>query len=232
MASVATIALVSTIASTAVSFIGGMQQSSALEAQAQQQRQQAEYQAQVATAQAKYQRDVAERNAKAIEQQAAYSARAKERQAVQEEASAQRKALEAKRLSDIKISNAQARMAASGGGTFDPTSLDTVSRLGVEGEYDVLGALYEGKVASSLLNTQADLDLYEGTTQAMLARSEADMSYNLGLYDAQNVRYAGDVASYKTKQKASSAKTGAAMSLVSGAQPISSAYDIYKKAGT
>ena len=198
------------VASTAFSFFGGMQEASAAEAQAKQQ--QAIYNMQAQQAQV-----VAERNALIMEDQAKYEAAQMEAQGKSEQATAQRAAIEERRRKRVVQSKAQMLSASSGAGALDPGALDIVGDLEGEGEYNALAALYSGESAASALRSGATLRRYEGTEGAKMTR------YG-GLAEAQLLKYQGDVARSQGKMQASQARMSAYGSLAKGATSLSSKY--------
>lgn len=131
------------VAGTAMQFIGGMKQASAIKAQGRAQLQEAEYRA------------------------------AQGRQiAGQQRATAQRAMIEENRKTRLAQSRSQAVAAAQGSGG-DPSVLNLQAGIGAEGKYNALTALYEGDDRAQQLESGADLALYEGQSAYRAAKSEA-----------------------------------------------------------
>jgi hypothetical protein len=90
--------------------------------------------------------------AKAEQQGAEFQAKQFEQRAGQERAAAQRQSLEQRRQAGLAISRAQ---AVTGGGGTDDGVLDQIGRIAGEGEYNALGALYEGEESARGQEMQA-----------------------------------------------------------------------------
>jgi hypothetical protein len=80
--------------------------------------------------------------AKAEQAQAEFQAKQYEQKAGQDRAMAQRRAQEERRQGQLAISRAQ---AIAGGGGLDDSVLDITGDIAAEGEYNALGAIYEGE---------------------------------------------------------------------------------------
>lgn len=131
------------VAGTAVQFIGGMKQASAIKAAGRAQLQEAEYRA-------------------ALGRQIAG----------QQRATAQRAAIEESRQTKLAQSRAQA-VGAAQGSAGDPSVLNLMAGIGAEGKYNALTAIYEGEDKAQQLESGADLALYEGQSAYRAAKSEA-----------------------------------------------------------
>jgi hypothetical protein len=196
------------IASTVMSFVGGMQESSAYEKMGKQQQAISELQAHNTEV-------VAARNAQIMQDQAKYEAARLTEQGGQEQATSQRAALEERRRKRLTLSRASA-VAASQGGAVDPTTLNILSDIEGQGEYNALSALFEGDSAASVLRSQAALRTYEGDRSAEMTR------YG-GASEAQLTRYQGDVARYESSAKASQTR------LKTVASAFSDGADLFQK---
>lgn len=191
----AEVALIATIASTAFSFIGGLQEAAAAEAMGEQQQA-------IANMQAQQTRAVAERNALIMEDQAKYDAARMEEQGRAEQATAQRAAIEERRRKLLTQSRAQAVAGASGAGALDPTVLDIASDIEGEGEYNALAALYQGDSASNYLKSGAALRKYEGVEGAKMTRYGGASQSDLLKFQGATAKAEGDLAASQARMKA------------------------------
>lgn len=141
----AAIAPIIGILGTAVSFMGSIAQSNALNAQAQ-----------------------------ATQQQAAYQAQVLRQQGQEQLAASQRKSLDDKRQAQYVQGRLQAQAAAGGGGADDPTIIKLSSDIAAQGEYNALADLYSGQSAKVAAINQGNLAIYQGDINAMALRSRAD----------------------------------------------------------
>ncbi len=173
--------LVATIASTAFSFIGGMQQ--------------AAQQEKLAKVQARNAEAIAEHNAMIQERTAEHNAKLAEQQAGQEQAKSQAEAERLRKQKRFAQSRATAIQGASGAGVFDPSALNILSELEEEGELNALNALASGDSAASILNQQAALDRFMGASGAQSSRFG-------GAVTAQNTLFEGKSRAAATRSEA------------------------------
>lgn len=99
---------------------------------------------------------------KAAQARAEIRAKQMREQAVQERATGQFAANEKKRQMDIVISNAQATVAASGGGTVDPTVMRLMMGLKEEGVRAATGELYQSETAAQGMESGALEEISQG----------------------------------------------------------------------
>ena len=83
-------------------------------------------------------------------------------QAVQERASGQYASEEQKRRAEILISNAQATVAASGGGTIDPSIMRLISGLSAEGTRAAGTEKYQSETAAQGMESGAIEEISQG----------------------------------------------------------------------
>lgn len=91
-------------------------------------------------------------------------------QAVQERATGQFAANEQRRQMEIMISNAQATVAASGGGTVDPTVIKLMLGLKEEGERAATGEIYQSETAAQGMESGAIEEISQGYAAGSAAR--------------------------------------------------------------
>lgn len=203
------------VAGTAISAIGGMQQSAYMESQAKRQRQ-------IAQQQAEYTRQVSERNAQIAEERAKYQAERLREQSVEKGAESQRRAIEERRQSRLARSRARAVSGASGASLYDPGFIKTMGALGAEGEYNALAQIYAGDEASGLLETQASLSEYEGRQAAERFRRE-------GATQADLMEYEGRLRESESSALASAQRISSAGNIIKSSSSLYAKYapDIY-----
>ena len=83
-------------------------------------------------------------------------------QAVQERASGQHASEEQKRRAEIMISNAQATVAASGGGTVDPSIMRLITGLTEEGVRAAIGEKYQAETSAQGMEAGAIEEVSQG----------------------------------------------------------------------
>jgi len=99
---------------------------------------------------------------RAAQQAAEFEAQQMERRQIAENAMGQRAAIEQRRRGDLVSSALQARAAASGGGTADPSIIDIEGDLGAETALRFQNALFEGESRGQGYQTGAALRRFEG----------------------------------------------------------------------
>lgn len=84
-------------------------------------------------------------------------------QAIQERASGQHASEEQRRRADIIISNAQATVAASGGGTVDPSIMRLIAGLTEEGTHASTAEKYQSETAAQGMEAGSDEEMRQGS---------------------------------------------------------------------
>lgn len=111
--------------------------------------------------------------AEAAQQQAAYQAKIAEMKGKEEFAAGQRRMLDVRRQKEMALSTLQARAAAGGGDTTDPTVVNLGAGIEGQGEYKALTEFYKGENAQRGYQDAAAGAIWQGDVTAANAQSSA-----------------------------------------------------------
>jgi len=104
-------------------------------------------------------------------------------QANRSEALSQREAIERRREANLISSRALAIAGASGAGVDDPTVENILHDIGTQGEYNVLSALYDGKLQARSERYQAETAREEGRMAKKASYLQAIGNLGKSMYD-------------------------------------------------
>jgi len=111
--------------------------------------------------------------ADAAHAQAQYQAQIAEAKGKEEFAAGQRRMLDVRRQKEMALSTLQARAAAGGGDTTDPTVVNLGAGIEGQGEYKALTEFYKGENAQRGYQDAAAGAIWQGNVTAAQARSSA-----------------------------------------------------------
>lgn len=111
--------------------------------------------------------------ADAAQAQARYQAQVAEAKGKEEFAAGQRRMLEVRRRKELAQSQLQARAAAGGGDTTDPTVVNLGAGIEGQGEYQALTEFYKGENAQRGYQDAAAAAIWQGDVTASQAQSKA-----------------------------------------------------------
>lgn len=111
--------------------------------------------------------------AEAAQAQARYQAQVAEMKGKEEFAAGQRRMLDVRRQKELALSSLQARAAAGGGDTTDPTVVNLGAGIEGQGEYKALTEMYKGENAQRGYQDAAAAAIWQGNVTAEQARSSA-----------------------------------------------------------